>query len=161
MEDVSLTYLSPLPAHNQMLSVKKIQIPLWTFLTGLNSQLLDTCKWAILLAIKNNVPRGPLILKQMLFNSPLIRSVSGLIYWALLTPNLLNSIPSRLSREWIWATLLAGRLGEHKWFLKTFISCNLMKIYYMLACIWPRPERICFPARAQVTSVVNRARTIH
>lgn len=65
----------------------------------------------------------------MLFNSPLIRSVSGLIYWALLTPNRLNSIPSRLNREWIWTTLLSGRLEEHKWLLKRFISCNLIKIY--------------------------------
>ena len=158
---MSLTYLSLLSAHNDMLSGKKIQILLWTFPIGLIFQLIDTCKWAILLVINNNLPRGPLILKQMLFNSPLIRSVSGLIYWALLTLNLLNSIPSRLNREWIWATLLAGRLEEHKWFSKTFISCNLMKIYYMLACTWHRPEWIRFPAKAQVTSVVNMARTIH
>lgn len=158
---MSLNCLSLLSGHNHMLSVKKTQILLWTFKTGVSSQLLDTCKRAILPVIKNNLPRGPLILKQMLFNSPLIRSVSGLIYWALLTPNLLNSIPSQLNRERIWATLLAGRLQEHKWFLKAFVSCNLRKIYCMLACTWPRPKGIRFPAKAQVTSVVNMAKTIH
>lgn len=50
-------------------------------------------------------------LKQMLFNLPFIRGVSGLIYCALLTPGLWNSIPARLNRERIRAGL-SGISGE-------------------------------------------------
>lgn len=57
------------------------------------------------LVLKSHLPRGPLNLKQMLFNLPFIRGVSGLIYCALLTPSLWNGIPSRLSRERMQAGL--------------------------------------------------------
>lgn len=105
----------------------------------------------MLLVLKRHLPRGPLNLKQMLFNLPFIRGVSGLIYCALLTPSLWNSIPSRLNRGRIQAGLSGISVEGYNNTSNCSVSGNpketLNPIQFSVECTWARQEVAIFLPR--------------
>ena len=94
-----------------------------------------------------HLPRGPMNLKQMLSNLLFIKGVSGLIYCALLTPRLWNSIPSRLNRERIQAGLSGISVEGYKDTSNSSVSGNpkeTLLIQFSIECTWARQEFASF-----------------
>ena len=109
--------------------------------------VFHTCNPGILLALKRHLPRGPMNLKQMLFNLLFIRGVSGLIYCALLTLRLWNSIPSRLNRERIQAGLSGISVEGYKDTSNSSVSGNpkeTLLTQVSIECTWARQEFASF-----------------